>query len=149
MSTIPELVALKQRKHQRAMQQASYGMSADPSITTELNKLDSLISQMERIDTHRRRLAQLLQTRSHFGADVPPHIALEINHEREQIAVLRANCHRLGQPVDSHAVDEDEVAAEIEPAASSSLVDIGARLDAIERHLSAAIVAIRELRGRL
>lgn len=116
MSTIPQLATLKQRMRARALQQAQYGISADPSVTTELRDLETVIGMMERIDIHRRNLAHLLQQRGHFGPNVPAHIVNSITSEREKVAELRAACARYNQPVNAHEVDSEPALTASEPA---------------------------------
>ncbi len=108
MSTIPELKALKDRRHQRTLQSARYGYNADPSITTELENLDKVIHEMERIEIHRRRLSVLLKQADNFGGHVPAHILTEIETIRGTIQQLRATCERLGYRVASYPGDEEE-----------------------------------------
>jgi|SRR5690242_15975096 len=107
MSTIAQLKGLKDRRQQRALQKAQYGISADPSILMELDQLETIISLMERIDIHRRNLDLLARQNDHFGAHVPVHIVNQIRTEREQIAALRTQCARLGQPVEPHPLDTE------------------------------------------
>lgn len=159
MSTIEQLPALKQRRNARALQAARYGGSAEPHITIELQQLETVIGQMERIDIHRGRLAHLLKQRGHFGADTAPHIVMEIASEREQIAALRAACAKYGQPVASHPVDADEPGveeAEQEPVElpRGPLARIREALRDIEallRHgqTDAALAAVQQLRREI
>ncbi len=115
MSTIEQLPALKKRRQERALQQARYGISSDPSILTELQDLDVLISQMELIDIHRANLIHMLRQRTHFGANTPTHIVNSIANERAEIARLRTICAKYHQPVEPHPVDADEPEIEMSP----------------------------------
>jgi hypothetical protein len=116
MSTIPQLAALKQRKQQLDLQQARYGISADPSITIEASNLETVIHQMDLIEIARRNLAHYLQQRQHFGANVPDHIQASIDTTRADIEQRRAACWRYGHSVASHPVDSEPPLDAPEPA---------------------------------
>lgn len=135
MSTIPQLRALRQRKGERSMQQAKYGITADPSITLELRDLETVIHLMEMIDTHRANLNILLSQRAQHGLHVPTHIITQINSERESISTLRLQCSRLGYPVDTHEVDADELTIDPPPVRAPSAPPVETQLDRIEKKL--------------
>lgn len=134
MNTIPQLRALKQRKNERALTSAKYGINTPPEVAIELRDLETVISLMERIDSHRGNLTHLLRQRDHFGPNVPTHIVTQINNEREQIATLRLQCSRLGYPIDSHEVDADEVVMS-QPVRVVADRPAETQLDRIERKL--------------
>jgi hypothetical protein len=158
-TTIEQLPALERRKNALALQNARYGISADPHVSIELSDLETIIGQMKRIDIHRGNLAHLLRQRGHFGADVSPHIVNQINSEREQIATLRAACAKRGHPVASHPVDTDQVEVEVEqPAPTPFPADPIARvrealrdIEALIRHgqADAALGAVQALRHEI
>ena len=141
MSTIPQFAALQRRLNDLNLKKAQYGISADPSINTEAEDLDRVISQMKLIDIHRARLDHLLKQRADFGLHIPTYINTEIAKDRASIAQLIQVCARLGQSVPSHPVDSDE--PEIEPPPIRSVprqvpppTDIREKLDQIERLLN-------------
>lgn len=136
MSTIPQLDQLKKRLQELNLQKARYGISADPSISIEAGDLETLVSQMNLIDIHRRNLDTLTRQASTFGAHVPTHVANQIISERAEVVRLRQVCARLGQNVPAHPLDDDAEpelppikAAPTPPAPS----DIRSKLDQIER----------------
>ena len=159
MSTIEQLPALKRRKNELALQKAKYGISADPRIVIELQDLETVIGQMERIDIHRGNLTHLLRQRGHFGADVPPHIINQITSERKQTAALRAACAKYDHPVASHPVDTDQVEVEqVSLAPAPFPIDPIARvrealrdIEALIRHgqTDAALGALQDLRREI
>jgi hypothetical protein len=158
-TTIEQLPALERRKSALALQQAKYGISADPHVSIELSDLETIIGQMRRIDIHRGRLQTLLNQRSHFGANVPPYIIGEIANEREQIAALRVACAKYGQPVAAHPVDADQIEVErVSPAPAPFPVDPIARvrdalrdIEALIRHgqADAALATVQSLRREI
>lgn len=146
MSAIPQLDQIKKRLHELNMQKARYGISADPSILTEASDLETIVSQMNLIDIHRRNLDQLTQQASTFGAHVPPHVTNQIISERAEVVRLRQVCARLGQNVPAHPLDDDAEpelpplkAAPTPPAPS----DIRSKLDQIERLINEIRTALR------
>lgn len=68
MTTIPQLPQLKRRLQELNMQKARYGISGDPHISMEADDLSTVISQMERIDIHRRNVDTLLQQAGKLGS---------------------------------------------------------------------------------
>jgi len=111
-TTIAQLPELKRRRQARALQSAQLGIYADPSITTELERLNVVIQQMELIDIHRANLSHQLRQIAHFGANAPTYIVNSIRSERQDIARLKAICAQYGQPIESHPLDEESTEAE-------------------------------------
>jgi hypothetical protein len=116
--------AHKRRLHQLQLQQAKYGMSADPYIVTQIEDLQKAIRSAETIehsagliDIHRQNLTHLLKQRTHFGANVPTYISNQIASERQGIAQQKSACAKYGYNIFDHPVDEDRHEAESpEPA---------------------------------
>lgn len=138
MSTIPQLDQLKRRLHDLSIQKARYGISVDPHISIEAQDLETIISQMNLIDVHRRNLDALLRQASSFGNHTPAHITNQIISERAEIVRLRQVCARLGQSVPAHPVDDD-AEPELPPVqapARPAQADIRAKLDQIEALLN-------------
>jgi hypothetical protein len=105
----------QRRLHQLQLQQARYGISAEPHIYTQIEDIKKLIGNAETIahsagliDIHRGTLAVLLKQRTHFGANVPPHVANQIASERQEIARLKRICTDYGYSILDHPVDADQ-----------------------------------------
>lgn len=136
-STIPQFDQIRQRLGQLNIQKARYGISADPHIDMEISDLQTVISQMERIDIHRRNLDHMLRQRDHFGANVPTHIVNQIMTERAAIVQLRQACARMGHTVPAHPLDDD-AQPELPPVQTAQRhapADIRAKLDQIQQLL--------------
>lgn len=147
MSTIPQLDQLKKRLQQLSLQKAQYGISADPHISMEASDLDTIISQMNLIDIHRRNLDTLTRQASTFGAHVPTHIANQIITERAEVMRLRQVCARLGQNVPAYPLDDD-AEPELPPIPAPSIprqppTDIRSKLDQIERLINEIRAALK------
>lgn len=109
------LAELKKRLQALNMQKARYGIAVDPSITTEAETLETVISLIERINIHRNALTVLLQQRDHFGASTASHVHGDIANRRSEITSLRALTKHHGYAVPSSDVDQDQFTATSEP----------------------------------
>lgn len=147
MSTIPQLSQLKQRLNELNLQKARYGISADPHISMEASDLDTVISQMNLIDIHRRNLDQLVGQAGRLGNHAPPHVTNQIISERAEIVRLRQVCARLGHSVPAHPLDDD-AEPELPPIPAPSIprqppTDIRSKLDQIERLINEIRAALK------
>lgn len=144
MSTIPQYDALQKRLRALNNQSAKYGISADPSISIEIEDLTQIIGQMNLIDIRRRNVDVLLRQRTTLGNYVPPHINTQIATERAEIARLRAWCASKGQRVPEHFVDSDQTAdpPDIQSITPAPTSDLHTKLDQ-------AIALLVEIRAAL
>lgn len=105
---------ISRRLNELQRQAAFRGISADPSITMEiqdltkqLENLDDMAQTIKLIELHRKHLGTLLQQLGTFGAaHVPPHVVSEIERDRANIRHLIAECRKRGVVIESQPGDE-------------------------------------------
>lgn len=105
---IPELAAIRSRANSRNLQAAKYGIGADPAITIEAEQLNVAVGLLERIGIHRRNVNHMVAQAAHFGANLPTHIATQIENERGTIATLINQAARYGVTVTPHVLDVNQ-----------------------------------------
>lgn len=146
MATIPQTADLQARLHQLQMQRAKYGISADPHIPIEIERIDNVLTQFNLIEIHRRNASLLIKQRAQYDHDVPLHILNALNQARQSIAsikqLLKTKYNESVNHLDGIDYDLPETHVPVTPKASLTNQEIiDQKLMRIER----LIAEIRDL----